>query len=366
MKEQIIKLNSECPVNSHNEWDPLEEVIVGNVDHAIFNLGVPYAQQMFSKNEMSKFLKQFSILSPFPKTYINKARDSLKGFIHILKSEGVVVKQAESYNFNTEFGTPDWRSSFGFNAANPRDSMLIVGNEIIEAPMATKDRYFECFPYRSIIKEYFIQGAKWTSAPKPQLLDTLLDKKYKGSLKKKIGVFCLDNFEPVFDAADFVRCGRDLFGQLSHTTNQMGIDWLQRHLGDNYHIHLIKNLDPKAWHIDTTFMPLAPGKVLINPEFVNPKKLPTILKSWDVLIAPKPVPYKVKPKVMSNWISINTLMLDEKRIIVEKRQKPLIDALKKWGFEPIPCSFEDFYPLMGGFHCAALDVRRKGELKSYF
>ena len=84
MKEQIIKLNSECPVNSHNEWDPLEEVIVGNVDHAIFNLGVPYAQQMFSKNEMSKFLKQFSILSPFPKTYINKARDSLKGFIHIL------------------------------------------------------------------------------------------------------------------------------------------------------------------------------------------------------------------------------------------------------------------------------------------
>ena len=50
MKEQIIKLNSECPVNSHNEWDPLEEVIVGNVDHAIFNLGVPYAQQMFSKN----------------------------------------------------------------------------------------------------------------------------------------------------------------------------------------------------------------------------------------------------------------------------------------------------------------------------
>ncbi len=25
-----------CPVNSHNEWDPLEEVIVGNLDNAMF------------------------------------------------------------------------------------------------------------------------------------------------------------------------------------------------------------------------------------------------------------------------------------------------------------------------------------------
>lgn len=51
----------------------------------------------------------------------------------------------------------------------------------------------------------------------------------------------------------------------------MGVNWLRRHLGEKYNIHLIKSLDPKAWHIDTTFMPLAPGKVLINPEFVNPK-----------------------------------------------------------------------------------------------
>ena len=24
-----------CPVNSHNEWDPLEEVIVGRLEHAM-------------------------------------------------------------------------------------------------------------------------------------------------------------------------------------------------------------------------------------------------------------------------------------------------------------------------------------------
>ena len=45
----------------------------------------------------------------------------------------------------------------------------------------------------------------------------------------------------------------------------------------------IKNLSPEAIHIDTTFMPLAPGKVLINPEWIDVNQLPDILKKWDIL-----------------------------------------------------------------------------------
>ena len=59
-------------------------------------------------------------------------------------------------------------------------------------------------------------------------------------------------------------------------------------------------------------------------------------------------------------------MLDEERVIVEARQEPLIRALTDWGFRPIPCSFEAYYPFLGSFHCATLDVRRRGELRSYF
>ncbi|MFN0217085.1 MAG: hypothetical protein ACKVT2_22745 [Saprospiraceae bacterium] len=91
----------------------------------------------------------------------------------------------------------------------------------------------------------------------------------------------------------------------------------------------------------------------------NEWELPECFKNWEILIAPEPVPYKTRPRLMSNWISINTLMLDEQRVVVEARQEPLIEALKDWGFEPIPCAFEDYYPFIGGFHCATLDVRRK-------
>ena len=31
-------------------------------------------------------------------------------------------------------------------------------------------------------------------------------------------------------------------------------------------------------HIDTTFVPLAPGKVLVNPDFIDVDRLPPILK----------------------------------------------------------------------------------------
>lgn len=52
---------------------------------------------------------------------------------------------------------------------------MVVGNEIIEAPMAWRARFFEYRAYRPLIKEYFRKGAKWTTAPKPTMSDELYD-----------------------------------------------------------------------------------------------------------------------------------------------------------------------------------------------
>ena len=59
--------------------------------------------------------------------------------------------------------------------------------------------------------------------------------------------FIVTEFEPVFDAADFARCGRDIFGQESHVTNRFGIEWLARHLGDGYRVHVLHNLAPRPF-----------------------------------------------------------------------------------------------------------------------
>jgi glycine amidinotransferase len=198
------------------------------------------------------------------------------------------------------------------------------------------------------------------------LLDALYDANYTVPTPDEKMRYIVTEFEPVFDAADFVRCGRDIFCQESNVTNKFGIEWLQRHLGEEYRIHTLHNRSPEAIHIDTTFMPLAPGKVLVNPEYLDLDNLPDILKRWALLIAPDPPPLGDPLCGVSEWAGVNVLMLDEERIIVEKRQEPLIKALKEWGFKPIPCAFEHYYPFLGSFHCATLDIRRRGELKSYF
>lgn len=359
--------SSACPVNSHNEWDTLEEVIVGNLRHAHFPAWEDINRPTVDEGDYARIQQIVGGAgAPYPAGMIEQAQRELDEFVHILQSEGVIVRQVPDHDFSRPYKTPAWESISGFCAANPRDPFMILGNEILETPMADRGRYFEAWPYRELFKEYFRQGARWTSAPKPQLLDAILDADYRVPRDDEPMRFVVTEFEPVFDAADFVRCGRDIFGQLSNVTNQMGVDWLRRHLGDGYRVHLLQNRSPQAIHIDTTFMPLAPGKVLVNPEYLDISTLPPILQSWDILVAPQPIPHRCPLGMVSHWASMNVLMLDEQRIIVEKRQEPLIKALQGWGFQPIPVHFEHYYPFLGSFHCSTLDVRRSSTLQSYF
>ncbi len=358
-----------CPINSYNEWDLLEEVIIGSVEGAMLPALEPINKWTFPVEELESAQKILSGTGgiPYPPEMIAAAHKDLNEFIHILEAEGVKVRRVQAVDFSASFSTPAWQVRSGFCAANPRDVFLVIGNEIIEAPMADRNRYFEAWAYRELLKEYFQAGAKWTAAPKPQLFDAQYDLNFQFPQTGEPSRFVVTEFEPTFDAADFVRCGRDIFGQKSHVTNSLGIEWLQRHLEDEYRIHIIESRCPEALHIDTTLMPLAPGKILVNPEFVDVDKLPKILKSWDILVAPYPnhVPQN-QLRLVSEWAGLNVLMLDEERIIVEKNQEPMIKALKNWGFKPIVCSFESYYPFLGSFHCATLDVRRRGTLQSYF
>lgn len=355
--------NSTCPVNSYNEWDSLEEVIVGRLEGAI----IPPYHVTVTYNIPPSTARLYRLFAGrrYPKFLLKKAQQELDEFIQILLDLGITVRRPEVIDGSRLFKTPNWKSK-GFCTACPRDGFLVIGNEIIETPMAWRSRYFETDAYRPLFKEYFHQGAKWTAAPKPQLLDELYDYHFNPPQPGDAIKYVINEFEPVFDAADFVRCGRDLFVTKSNVTNSAGITWLRRHLGEEYSIHEIDSSCPTPMHIDSTFMPLAPGKVLINPQYIDIAKLPPILKSWDVLIPPEPDPIKGVPSMCSKWISLNVLMIDEKRVIVEASQESLIKAFTDWGFEVIKCPFINFAPFGGSFHCATLDIRRRGQLQSYF
>ena len=348
------------PVNSFTEWDLLEEVIVGVMDHACWPPWHPTLAATMPETHHHLF--QTLGGTKIDSEHVGKANRELEEFVRILEAEGVRVRRPERVDHSRSFSTQEWESASGLYGAMPRDLLLVVGDELIEVPMAWRCRYLEVHAYRTLLKEYFKNGARWTSAPRPMLSNELYNDQYDGDTAGPS--YVITEFEPTFDAADFVRFGGDIFVQRSNVTNEFGISWLRRHLGPKYRIRELSVRDKHPMHLDATIMPLAPGKLLANPErFVE---VPRCLAHWEVLYAPPPcIPDTFPLYMSSNWLSMNVLSLDEKRVIVEAGEVTTIAFLKKHGFQPIPVPFKFFNAFGGSFHCATLDVRRKGNFAYY-
>jgi hypothetical protein len=64
------------------------------------------------------------------------------------------------------------------------------------------------------------------------------------------------------------------------------------------------------------------------------------------------------PFLASQSIGMNVLSLDERHVVVQDIQVPLIRDLEKHGFTPVPARWRHGRSLGGGFHCVTLDIRR--------
>ncbi len=350
-------------VHSFDEWSHLEEVIVGSVEHACVPTWHPMLAATMPPQHWDWFKRHGG--HPFPADLLAAAARELDQLVRVLESEGVTVRRPEVIDWTKPYTSPDFGVSQGLYAAMPRDLLLVVGDEVIEAPMSWRCRAHESRAYRPLLKQYFAQGARWTAAPKPQLSDASYAEPGPDGYSLATGHSVITEDEPLFDAADFFRCGRDIFAQVSQVTNRFGIAWLARHLGPNYRVHTLEFDDPKAMHIDATMVPLAPGRVMINPERVP--DIPAMFRSWEILRPPPPTVPADHPFYFSSaWLSLNVLSLDERRVVVEAEELPMIDFLRRNGFTPIPVTLRNFGSLGGGFHCATADIRRRGRLASYF
>lgn len=351
---------------SCNEWDPLEEVIVGSVDGAIVPMW-DATLQATTPAHAAWFFKEYGG-KPFPAEMIEKASAELDNLVKVLEARGITVQRPDKFDFSKEYETPWWKSR-GLYSAMPRDVFLVIADMIIEAPMAWRSRYFEGFAFRNLIQKYFKDGARWLYAPKSSMAGDFYDANYnpeKATIDGK-KQFVISNSEIAFDAADFVRFGKDILVQKSNVTNELGIEWVRRHIGPEFTVHEVEFGDEHPMHIDTTIVPLGPGKLLINPSWVKKEDLPDFFKSWEIIEAPEPVmPYDSALYFSSDWLTMNFLSIDEKTVIVEENEKPLIELLQKHGFETIEIPFRNFYPFGGSVHCATTDIRRRGKLQSYF
>lgn len=349
-------------INSNNDWDPLKEIIVGRADKArVPTVDLSTMSMSYANHNIEKIKP---LEGEYPQWLIDEANEDAEELCSVLTKAGVIVHRPEYVDHSKVFTTPDW-STTGWYTWCPRDLLLPLNNLMIETPSPCRSRLFETRAYHDIMLSAIKDGTEWISAPKPKLLD-------ESYQFEDLSTPSLNNLEPIFDAPNCIRLGRDILFQISNTGNWLGFQWLKNILEPRgYRLHAAEHIYSFA-HFDSTIIPLRPGLVLLNSTRVTPDNCPKLFKGWDKIyfsdVNINPVtqsgPGSVSP--CSPYIGMNILSIDQNTVIVGEDQNNLIHILEQKGFTVIPTRMRHAQTLSGGYHCATLDIVRKGNLEDYF
>jgi len=336
--------------NVKNEWGNLKEIIVGNAvnarvptvgDKCLHSIDYAHLSDEEFKNRPSGL---------YPQKLIDETEEDLQKISEKLTELGVKVHRPDHHDFSQPIITDNWEVDGYYNYC-PRDSMLVINDKVISTPMTLRHRSNESETCRNLFDQNH-----WVEAPKPKLLDSIYQ-------REDLSIPTLLDGEPVFDAANVIKHNNDLLYLISNTGNRDGARWLEEYcketFGQEYNVHLAENVYAYI-HIDTTFVFLREGLVLLNPSRVNWTNCPQLLNNFDKIWAPEPYPTQVMDGwcPASPWLGMNILPINSELCMVEEHQHLLMRELKKWGIESIPVRMRHARTFSGGPHCVTLDVVR--------
>ena len=301
-------------INTHNEWDPLKKIIVGDATHANW----PRHDPVFSLESEKTTWKETPVpVGPVPQWIINEANEDLQTLADTLTALGVEVVRPTPLNFQTHDGLYNYC---------PRDRLLIAGSTVIDTAMMYPCRDMELQCYHDILKD-----TAMITMPRNQGM--------------------------VLDAANILRFDDRWLFLESASGNRAAYEWL--HMQLSWIDIEICNFYSGV-HIDSTIVPLREGLVMLNASRVGFDSVPDIFNGWHKIWIGDVVPQTFyQYPYASKWIAMNMLVVDPHTVIVDKNQPELIKTLKSYQFDVIPLQLRHSRTLGGGFHCVTLDLIRQ-------
>src|ERR1700739_5092071 len=109
MTQNLITPNAASLVNSWNEWDPLQEVIVGSARGAADMGFEPALSPYFPPGGPGRAFRG----GPVPPAIVDAAERQLDGFAELLARRGVTVRRPDPVDYAVPFRTPDWEAPGG-------------------------------------------------------------------------------------------------------------------------------------------------------------------------------------------------------------------------------------------------------------
>jgi glycine amidinotransferase/scyllo-inosamine-4-phosphate amidinotransferase 1 len=302
-------------IDSRNEWDPLEAIVVGSATNANWPSNDPVFAIESSKTAWTETPVP---AGPVPKWIVEEANAELDRLSEILVDYGAVVYRPRPMDFVALGGMYNYC---------PRDRLLVCGDTVVDVNMMYPCRNQETEALQQIIR----QAKKVLTMPRDQGM--------------------------VLDAANVCRLGDTWLYLQSHSGNMAAYDWLCNQFPE-IDIELCNFYS--GVHIDSTIVPVREGLVLLNASRVNESNCPKAFDSWEKIYINDVVPQGFyQYPYASKWIAMNMLVLDPRTVIVDAAQTELITILKSKGIDAIPHTLSHSRTLGGGFHCVTLDTRRK-------
>ena len=364
-------------VNSHNEWDQLEEVIVGdgfptNLPLLDFSFKLFFHENLYHTLNLDN---EEGFYRSINKRHCEEHSEDVEAFADLLKTLGVIVKRPKKPAKIYKVKTPVFESTI-HPALNIRDMAMVVGDTIIESPPTCRYRYFENNLLHHLFLDYFKSGAKWVQAPKPLMTNASFDLDWIDEDNgKQMYVDAQENYnffdcghEIMFDAANCMRLGKHILMNVSNENQRLGAQWLQNTVGKEYKVLTTPLTDS---HIDSSFLPLKPGVAIITKEYIR-DKLPQEFKSWDLIYIPmrnrSEAEYKAQDvRLASPRVELNVFSISQELIICHPQYEEILNkSLKKYNIEAIGTPYRHCEIFSGAHHCTTIDIRRKGSLENYF
>jgi glycine amidinotransferase/scyllo-inosamine-4-phosphate amidinotransferase 1 len=306
-----------CVIDTRNEWDPLEAIIVGSAAHANWPTSDPVFAQEGSKTTWNQTPVP---TGPVPPSITDQANRELDILSETLLRHGVTVYRPRPMDFVAEQGMYNYC---------PRDRLLIWGETVVDVNMMYPCRNKEIQNYTRLL----------TSARNILTMPR--------------------NSDMVMDAANVCRLGDTWLFLESPSGNRAAYEWLCAKF-PKVKIELCNFYS--GVHIDSTIVPLREGLVLLNASRVNPDNCPRAFDYWEKIWVTEdmivPQEFYQYPYA-SKWIAMNMLSLDPETVILDANQTQLINILRKHKISAIPLTLSHSRTLGGGFHCVTLDTRRR-------
>lgn len=304
-------------INSSNEWDPLEAVVVGSADLANW----PMTDPVFAAEAKNSLWTQSPApAGAVPEFIIDQANRELDILSETLLKYGVTVYRPRPMHFVELQGMYNYC---------PRDRLLVAGNTVVDCAMMYPCRDQEIQNYSGILEQ----------------AHTVL------TMPRDAGM--------ILDAANICRLGDTWLFLESASGNRAAYEWLCTQF-PNITIELCNFYS--GVHIDSTITPLREGLVLLNADRVNESNCPKAFRDWeriyvtqDQIVAQDFYQYPYASK----WIAMNMLAVNPETVIIDAAQTALITILKSKGIDSIPLTLSHSRTLGGGFHCVTLDTRRQ-------